>query len=58
MQAAVQLSDNSLLKLTTAIWSIANQDTLNKKGLLPDIQLIDNPDTEQDEVLTILNIKK
>lgn len=58
MQAAVQLSDTSLLKFTTALWAIADQETIDKKGLIPDIQLIDNPKTEQDEVLTTLNIKK
>lgn len=57
VQEVVQFQDNSVLKYTVALRYVADQaDSLNGKGLKPDLILRDDPKTPQDEVLTALGI--
>ena len=58
VQEVVELVEHSLLKYTVALWNIADQkDSLNQKGLIPDLMFQDDPATPQDEVLEKLGIK-
>lgn len=58
VQEVIELFEHSLLKYTVALWHIADQkDSLNQKGLIPDLMLQDDPTTSQDEVLETLGIK-
>lgn len=57
MQEISPLSNGGLLKYTIALRNIADQkNSINKIGLTPDIKLIDNPETPQDEILSALKI--
>ncbi len=57
VQEVVQFEDNSVLKYTVALRYVADQaDSLNGKGLKPNLVLRDDPKTPQDEVLTALGI--
>lgn len=54
-QSLVELLDHSLLKYTIALWYIADQhSSIDKIWIQPDITLIDNPETEVDEILAYL----
>lgn len=58
VQEVVELLEHSLLKYTVALRHIANQkDSLNQKGLIPDLMLQDDPATPQDELLEKIGIK-
>lgn len=57
MQEISPLSNGGLLKYTIALRNIADQkNSINKIGLTPDIKLMDNPETPQDEILSALKI--
>ena len=51
IQTSVPLLDGSLLKYTIAHWHSPSGESFNGRGVTPDMVVIDNPDTSQDEVL-------
>lgn len=53
VQHIQHLSDSSSLKLTVAEWSTPLEQVIQGEGIHPDIEAIDNPGTEADEVLKI-----
>lgn len=58
VQEVVEFQEGSLLKYTIALWSIADKkESLNHKGLTPDLMLSDDPQTIQDEVLIQLGLE-
>lgn len=55
MQEVIKLRNTGLLKYTIALRHIADQTkSPDKIGIIPDIKLIDNPQTPQDEILQML----
>lgn len=57
VQEVVEFEEGSLLKYTIALWNIADQEeSINHKGLIPDLILQDNPETLEDEVLVKLGL--
>ena len=58
VQEVVEFPEHSLLKYTIALWNIANQkESLDKKGLKPDLERKDDPLTPEDELLLKLGIE-
>ena len=51
VQSTVPLRDGGALKLTTARYLTPDGVDINEKGLEPDVQVVDDPDTEVDEAL-------
>lgn len=52
IQEVVEFPDHSVMKYTIATWNIANEEeTIDKKWLEPDVELVDNLSTKVDEVL-------
>lgn len=52
VQSIVPLSGGGALKLTTAVYRTPSGLNINKKGIVPDIMVRDNPKTKSDEQLT------
>jgi len=51
IQEAQDLTGGSGLHVTTARWLLPSGKSIDKKGLIPDNQIKDNPETEEDEQL-------
>ena len=51
MQEVVPVSSGGALKVTIEEFFTPNGDTINKNGIIPDIEIEENNDTEQDEQL-------
>lgn len=51
VQETVPLGDGSALKLTVAVYLTPNGTDINHKGILPNIVVVENPKTKQDEQL-------
>lgn len=51
IQEPLQLEKGSSLHITTAKWLTPNETWVNEKGLTPDTEIKDDPETEQDEQL-------
>lgn len=51
IQEPIQLEKGSSLHITTAKWLTPNGTWVNEKGLTPDVEVKDDPDTEEDEQL-------
>jgi carboxyl-terminal processing protease len=51
IQEPIQLEKGSSLHITTAKWLTPNGTWVNETGLTPDVEVKDNPDTEEDEQL-------
>jgi len=51
IQEAQDLAGGSGLHVTTARWLLPSGKSIDKTGLIPDNQIIDNPETEEDEQL-------
>jgi len=51
IQEAQDLAGGSGLHVTTAHWLLPSGRSVDKKGVIPDYQLKDNPETEIDEQL-------
>lgn len=51
VQELMELEDGSLLKITVAHWVTPQGTLIDKNGITPDIEVIDDPNTEEDEVL-------
>jgi carboxyl-terminal processing protease len=51
VQSIIPLDGDSALKLTTAIYLTPNGTDINKKGITPDIVVVDRPKTKKDEQL-------
>lgn len=59
VQEVVEFPEHSLLKYTVALRQIADQkESLDKKGLKPDLERKDDPLTPEDELLVKLGIKQ
>jgi carboxyl-terminal processing protease len=52
IQEPEQLDGGSGLHITIAKWLTPSEYWVNEKGLKPDVEVADNPDTEEDEQLT------
>jgi carboxyl-terminal processing protease len=53
VQTIVPLGNDSALKLTTAVYLTPNGTNINKKGITPDIVVVDKPKTKKDEQLQV-----
>lgn len=51
VQTIVPLDDDAALKMTTAVYLTPDGTNINKKGIAPDIKVVDAKDTKQDEQL-------
>ena len=51
VQSIVSLGNGAALKLTTAVYLTPNGTDINKKGIVPDIVVRDDPKTKKDEQL-------
>jgi carboxyl-terminal processing protease len=51
VQSIIPLDGDAALKMTTAIYLTPNGTNINKKGITPDIIVVDRPKTKQDEQL-------
>jgi len=51
VQSIVELGNGAALKLTTAVYLTPNGTDINKKGIVPDIVVRDDPKTKKDEQL-------
>jgi len=51
VQSIVSLGNGAALKLTTAVYLTPNGTDINKKGIIPDIVVRDDPKTKKDEQL-------
>lgn len=51
VQEYLDLSEGGSLRISVAKWLTPNRVDINKQGLAPDIEVEDNPDTEEDEQL-------
>jgi carboxyl-terminal processing protease len=51
VQTIVSMGDGDALKLTTAVYLTPDGTDINKKGIVPDIVVKDDPKTKKDEVL-------
>jgi carboxyl-terminal processing protease len=51
VQTPVPLGNGAVLKLTTAVYLTPNGTDINKKGIVPDIVVRDDPKTKKDEQL-------
>jgi carboxyl-terminal processing protease len=51
VQSIVPLANGAALKLTTAVYLTPNGTNINKKGIAPDIKVVDKKSTKKDEQL-------
>ena len=51
VQTIVSMGSGAALKLTTAVYLTPDGTDINKKGIVPDIVVKDDPKTKKDEVL-------
>ena len=51
VQSIIPLDDEAALKLTTAVYLTPNGTNINKKGIAPDIRVVDRKNTKADEQL-------
>ncbi len=51
VQELVDLSDGSAVKITVAQWLTPDGKSITKDGIEPDVEVEDDPETEEDEVL-------
>jgi len=51
IQEAQELENGAGLHVTTARWLLPNGRSIDKEGIRPDIEIKDNPETEEDEQL-------
>jgi carboxyl-terminal processing protease len=52
VQEVERLDDGSALRLTVARWLTPKGRAINGEGITPDIELEDNPETDEDEQLS------
>jgi carboxyl-terminal processing protease len=51
VQAVRPLANGSALKLTVAVFRLADGEPVNRRGVRPDVQALDRPATSADEAL-------
>ena len=51
VQAVQPLQGGGALKLTVAVFSLAGGERVNRRGIIPDVRVVNRPSTRVDEVL-------